>query len=204
MEFGVGNGLENNSACLLIQEWQGVWIEADPKSNRQIRQSFAGILESGKLKLRESFIDRDNIERLFRELDVPEKFDVLSIDIDGNDYWVWQAITHYRPRVVMIEYNAVMGPTAPWIMEYNATHCWEPGSYQGASLKSLEKLGAEKGYRLVGCNFTGSNACFVQSELVGSLFEEPFTSENHFESPKYYGLSRKGGNQRRFGRFTVS
>ena len=134
---------------------------------------------------------------------MPAEFDLLSIDIDGNDYWVWQAVTHYKPRVVVIEYNALYGPSAPWIMEYNAAHCWDGTScYHGASLKSLETLGAGKGYRLVGCDITGMNAFFVREDLVKNLFEEPFTSENHYETPKYYGLSRKSGNQRRFGKFT--
>ena len=126
----------------------------------------------------------ENIESIFEEMKVPAEFDLLSIDIDGNDYWLWKAITRFKPRVVVIEYNSNYPPDVSWIMKYNPKHAWEGGSHFGASLLALEKLGASKGYSLVGCDFYGVNAFFVQREHE-SKFTGPFTAANHFEPPRF-------------------
>ena len=125
---------------------------------------------------------------------------MLSIDIDGNDYWVWKAIDSYSPRVVVIEHNSVFRSDVEWIMSYNPNNIWNGSSYFGASLKSLEKLGNQKGYRLVGCDFTGVNAFFVRNDLVGDKFFEPFTAENHYEPPRYF-LQNVNGHRKDFGVF---
>lgn len=196
VEFGVGNGMENNSASLLLQGWKGLWIEADDDSAAFIRQHFRAPIARGQLTLLQSFVDKDNIESLFAKAGVPAEFDLLSIDIDGNDYWIWKAIRNYRPRVVVVEYNATFGPGISWVMPYNATHRFDDTNYFGASLKAFEQLFHETGYRLVGCGFAGINAFFVREDLVNeSMFQGPFTSENHFEPARYF-LFRKLGKTR--------
>ncbi len=107
---------------------------------RRIREAFRDLLAKGGLILTEAFVSVENIERLLVGGDVPDEFDLLSIDIDGNDYWVWNAITRYRPRVLVIEYNAGLGPSAPWIMPYRPEFVWDGSRAYGASLKSLELL----------------------------------------------------------------
>ncbi|MEG3436888.1 hypothetical protein V0288_07130 [Pannus brasiliensis CCIBt3594] len=201
VEFGVGNGLENNTAYLLIKGWKGYWIEGSPKFCKSIQSSFSEQIESGQLTLKNTFITAENIESLFQEGSVPIEMDLLSIDIDGNDYWVWQAIANYRPRVVILEYNAIYPPECAWVMQYNPEHQWKYDSYMGASLKALEKLGWQKGYRLVNCTFAGVNAFFVREDLVGDRFCEPYTAEHHYEPPRYYLHAKKGGHPRAFGKF---
>jgi hypothetical protein len=71
------------------------------------------------------FITRDNIEGIFNKNDVPENLDLLSVDIDGNDYWIWKAISNYKPRVVVVEYNSTINPTREWIMPYNENRVWD-------------------------------------------------------------------------------
>lgn len=186
VEFGVGDGLENNTLYRMLRGWRGAWIEADPKRAAQIGERFARFRRAGVLRCLNAFITAENIEKLFAELQIAEEFDLLSIDIDGNDYWVWQAIEHYLPRVVVIEYNAGFGPSAEWVLDYDPQHAWGGTRNVGASLKSLELLGAEKGYRLVGCNVKGINAFFVRQDLVGEKFLAPFTSETHYEPPRYH------------------
>jgi len=110
------------------------------------------------------------------------EIDFLSIDIDGNDYWVWKAITCVSPRVVMVEYNAKFPPDFEWVMKYDANHIWEYDDEQGASLKSFELLGRELGYQLVGTSTNGVNAFFVKQELAGDLFPLPATAENLYHS----------------------
>jgi hypothetical protein len=203
VEFGAANGLENNTTALLLENWQGLWMEGGQQLVKTAHEKFRCFVESGKLKIQNEFIHAENIESLFKKNGVPADLDLLSIDIDGNDYWVWKAITNYSPRVVCIEYNAAFGPSLPWIMEYNAQHIWRGSRYQGASLKSLETLALEKGYHLVGCDFLGVNAFFVRKDLAGKHFLEPFDSETHFESPKYF-LQRTLGHPRDFGNYRKS
>jgi hypothetical protein len=200
VEFGVGNGLECNTIYLMHKEWKGCWIECSDVHHDFIVEKFRGPIEAKQLTVLKSLVDKENIELLFRRMEVPQEFDLLSIDIDGNDFWVWQAIKNYNPRVVIVEYNASFGKSIEWIMEYNPTYIWDGSKYRGASLKSLEKLGRTKGYNLVGCNFAGTNAFFVRNDLVKDLFEEPFTSENHYEMEKGF-LIKTDGPPRNYGSF---
>jgi len=200
VEFGVGNGLECNSLLLLLQGWKGCWLEGNPKNILKIYDKFGFLINEKKLAVKQAFITAENIEKLFESLSVPQDLDLLSIDIDGNDYWVWQAIKSYSPRVVIIEYNAMFKPPVEFIVNYDADKLYSITSHLGASLKSLEILGLSKGYKMVGCNFTGVNAFFVREDLVKEKFLEPFTAENHYEPPRYF-LCTKTGHKRDFGTF---
>ncbi len=113
------------------------------------------------------------------------RFDLLSIDVDLNTYWLCKAITNYEPRVVVVEYNALFPPPVEWVVRYDPMSAWDGTCYFGASLKSLENLGTLKGYRLVGCDVTGVNAFFVRQDLVEDKFLRPFTAENHYEPMRY-------------------
>ncbi len=186
VEIGVGNGLENNTLSLLLQDWQGGWIEGSPKSAQFIEKKFDKIIKQEKLKFKCAFVDIDNINKLIEGFSLPQEIDLLGIDIDGNDYHLFQAINSINPRVVVIEYNAKFAPPTEWIMEYNPKHNWDGTDYLGVSLKSLERLFDEKGYSLVGCNITGVNAFFVRNDLMGNHFEGPFTAENHYEPARYW------------------
>ncbi len=199
VEFGVGNGTENNSAYLLMQNWAGAWIEGSTQHCNQMKLAYAAVINSKRLQVKESFITKDNIVDLFEEINVPPDLTLLSIDIDGNDYWVWKALSKYKPRIVVIEYNASVGPHLDWVMPYNENHVWNGqtvGHFFGASLKALELLGTTLGYSLVGCNLTGANAFFVRNDLISpAVFAEPFTAENHFEKPMYF-LEKQLGHKR--------
>ena len=106
---------------------------------------------------------------LLAKYDIPQHFDLLSIDIDGNDYWIWDAITA-TPRVVVIEYNSSILPPQRKSITYNPTFRWDGTEYYGASLSALEALGRRKGYRLLYCDARGVNAFFVLTELCGESF----------------------------------
>ena len=200
VEFGAEDGFENNTLNLLVQGWSGLWIEGNSKHIENIKNKFNSLIKKRKLKVQNAFVTRENIESLFRRADIPKDLDLLSIDIDGNDYWVWKAVKNYEPRVVIVEYNSLFRPDTKWVMNYNADHSWNKTSYAGASLKSLEILGAQKGYKLVGCDFLGVNAFFVRADLIKDEFLAPYTAEEHFEPPRYF-LSREAGHPRDFGDF---
>jgi hypothetical protein len=185
VEFGAGDGLENCTAYCLLKNWSGVWMEANSEYFAKIERNLGFLIREGRLRVKNAAITAENIEALFLELGVPAEFDFLAIDIDRNDYWVWKALQHYRPRVVAIEYNASLKQTASVVVPYAPEAAWDETNYYGASLKALERLGEDKGYRLVGCNYVGVNAFFVREDLVGDRFAAPFTSENHYEPPRY-------------------
>jgi hypothetical protein len=200
VEFGVENGIECNSIFLLLNGWKGCWLDGDENNIIAINNKFRFIIDEGKLSAKQAFITAENIEQLFIAMDVPKELDLLSIDIDGNDYWIWNAISDYSPRVVIIEFNALFRPPLEFVVPYEAYKMYPITSYFGASLKSLEILGSSKGYKLVGCNFLGVNAFFVREDLVGEKFLKPFTAETHYEPPRYY-LKNKIGHKTDFGKF---
>ncbi len=119
--------------------------------------------------------------------------DLLSVDIDRNDYYVWERITHYRPRVVVIEDNAMFPPGVDWVIPYDGKAWWDQRtSYWGASLSALERLGRSKGYSLVACSLTGANAFFVRDDLLGDKFSAPYTAEHHYEPTRLYLILVQG------------
>jgi len=157
VEFGVGDGLENNTAFLLCQGWRGWWLEGDTELVRQIETGLGPLIARGQLRVEACFIESSSIAGKFETLGVPVEVDLLSIDIDGNDYWVWKALIErkWRPRVVVIEYNAIFPPGVRWTILENPAHRWDGSGYQGASLTALVELAETCGYALVGARATG-------------------------------------------------
>ncbi len=163
VEFGVESGVECNCARLVLEEqWQGLFIEPDATHFEKLADRY----RSYRIRCVQALVSSANIEAIFEANDVPRDFDVLSIDIDGNDYWVWAAIKRWRPRLVVIEYNGTHPPTRRWVMKENPSHQWNRTNYFGASLASLTALGRQKGYALVGTDTAGVNAFFVRDDLV--------------------------------------
>jgi hypothetical protein len=191
VEFGVGNGLENNTAFLLCQGWKGSWMDGNVKMAREVRMHFRPFLEAGTLRFSNDLITVENIESLLRSHQVPPEFDLLSLDIDRNTFHVWKALHAFKPRVIVIEYNATFPPSVKWIAKYDASRSWNGTSYFGASLKAFQELGEEMGYVLVGCDFSGTNAFFVRQSEKLDLFAKPFTAENHYEPPRYWTARRE-------------
>jgi hypothetical protein len=190
VEFGVQDGLESNGHFLLHKGWQGLWLEGSSAYYKRIHKNFKEPIASKQLNVVKAFINKNNINDLIRGADMSEDVDLLSIDIDGNDYHVWKAINCINPRVVCIEYNAKFPPDFEWVMKYDANYIWNVSNSDnhGASLKSLEILGKELGYQLVGTNLNGVNAFFVKKELAKDLFVLPATSENLYNPPRFHSL----------------
>lgn len=188
LEFGVENGLENNTRCLLEQQWSGAWLEGHPGHVSDVETGFGDRIANGRLTVREVIVDRDNINDLIRALALPRDLDLLSIDIDGNDYHVWEAITVVEPRVVVVEYNAKFRPPMRWVMDYEPTHRWDGTDRFGASLETLTDLGRQKGYRLVGCSIAGTNAFFVRSGLAERGFASPPDAAPLYHPARYFLL----------------
>jgi hypothetical protein len=181
IEFGIEDGLECNSTFLLTQGWRGTWIEASQDGVHKACKSFA----SYPVKVVNQYITVDNADALITKFAAGEEIDLLSIDTDTVDYWIWRAIKTVKPRLVVIEYNATWPPFMRKTVANDPNMVWDGTNYSGASLGALEALGGEKGYCLVGCSLAGVNAFFVREDLVGDKFCAPFTAENHYEPPRY-------------------
>jgi hypothetical protein len=186
VEFGVETGVECNTVKLLIEGWRGLWIEANAQSAKAINSSFAEFTKDRRLTLLQSFVTAENINTLIGNAGLEGDIDLLSIDIDFNDYWVWKAIATVSPRVVIIEYNAGLRPPLSLTVPYQPNRAGDGTNFFGASLEALVRLGQTKGYRLVGCNISGSNAFFVREDLCADHFIEPATAEEHYEPPRHF------------------
>jgi hypothetical protein len=200
LEIGVGDGSENNTTALLSAGWSGFWIEGSKRCCDSISarlETMPGL--ASRLKVRPAFVSAKNIPGLLRELGVPLEIDLFSLDIDLNTYHIWAALKEFRPRVVVVEYNAGFPPDQLWIHPYEPDRVWDGTQDQGASLKAYDLLGRNFGYSLVGCDLMGVNAFFVRDDLVGDRFAAPFTAENHYEPPRYYLRHRLGHPTKFFG-----
>lgn len=172
VEFGVEDGRECNSRYLIENRgWSGLLMDG-------------GEHEHCYLPVRKEFITAENINELFAQYNVPREFDLLSIDIDGNDYWVWKAIKEYSPRAVVIEYNASLGPSDSKTIPYDPDFRWDGTNFCGASLLALYKLGRSKGYTLLGCDSQGVNAFFVRDDAIDGHFNI-CPPESVYEPPRY-------------------
>jgi Methyltransferase FkbM domain len=173
VEFGIEDGRECNTANLSRTfGWSGLLLEADPEQADRARafyQRYPGV------RVVHARVTPENIDGLLREHG-PAEVDLLSLDIDGNDLWVWRALTAVEPRVVAIEYNATFGPersvTVPYKDGFDRYREHTSGFYHGASLAALAKVGADKGYALAGCDSRGANAFFVRRELLSESLHE--------------------------------
>jgi hypothetical protein len=200
VEFGRGDGIEDNTLYLLCAGWRGVWLDGDGSSVAAAlaRRNLAGA--QGRLAVREALVTAENINEVLLAAGVHPEPDLLSVGIDGNDYWVWAALDAVSSRVVVIEYNATFRPPHRIVQTYDPSRRWDGTSYFGASLKALEELGARKGYALVGTGDAGCNAFFVRGDLLRpGLFSEPFSAERHWRpacyapSPSSLGVRHRPG-----------
>ena len=172
VEFGVEDYTEANTRFLLTHnQWQGLIMDGRPDLDAAV--AVQGLPMLHDLSICSAFITAENINDLITGAGYAGEIGLLSIDIDGNDYWVWKAITCVQPQIVVAEYNAVFGseravtiPYAPAFTRQQAHHSW---LYFGASLRACCLLAEEKGYAFVGCNQAGNNAYFVRKDHAGSF-----------------------------------
>ena len=172
IEFGVETYRESNTRFLLVKDnWRGLVIDGSESNVASIRS----LAESWRHDLTAvaSFITRDNINDLFSGAGFTGDIGLLSIDIDGNDYWVWEAVEVVSPVVVVVEYNSVFGAEAkvsvPYAADFTRRAAHHSHLFFGASLAALCDLAERKGYAFVGSNSNGNNAYFVRIDQLGDL-----------------------------------
>ncbi len=168
VEFGAGDGHENNCASLAEAGHHGVFIEGDEAKADALFDRYTQ--QSGVVPVH-ARVDAHTVEPIFKVAGVADDVTVMSIDIDGNDYWVWQAIQQWRPLLVVIEYNAALGQRC-CVQPYDPDWQWDQTVYFGASLPALNKLAREKGYSFLYAEHRGVNAFFIRDDHA-HLFELP-------------------------------
>jgi hypothetical protein len=170
VEFGVQDYTESNTRFLLLHDnWRGLILDGGTSHVSYAHKS--GLSELRWLDAKTAWITRENINDLLSDL--AGDIGLLSIDIDGNDYWVFEALTVVQPRIVIIEYNSHLGHDRPVVVPYDPEFCLTEAHwsfmYWGASLPALIHLAHRKGYRFVGSDKVGLNAFFVRDDIAGNL-----------------------------------
>ena len=163
----IGSGLSGGNSACLAQElgWTGLMVDGDEVHMTQVRRRFPGVTAVA------AWVTRENINNLITDAGLDGEIDFLSIDLDGNDYWVWDALTACAPRLVVVEYNSSFGAERAVTIPYDPTfdrHKYR-FVYYGASLAALAKLATRKGYRLVTTEPTGVNAYFLRNDVAPSI-----------------------------------
>lgn len=172
IEFGVENYNESNTRFLLENNnWKGLVMDGSVKHIQYIRNTDAYWRHD--LTALCCFVTSDNINQVITDAGFSGDIGLLHIDIDGNDYWIWKAITVVRPTIVIVEYNSLFGCdrtiTIPYSADFHRFSVHHSGLYAGCSLPALYYLAKEKGYEFVGCNSAGNNAYFVRADQMRNL-----------------------------------
>lgn len=163
VEFGAWDGIQmSNTHNLVVNHgWSGLLIEADPHAFETLRGNMAPHPDVTCMCATVGFDGAERLDAILQGVSVPEEFELLSIDVDGNDYHIWDAMSSYRPQVIVVEFN----PTIPTHVDFI-----QPRDHrikQGSSILALARLGVRKGYRAVAATLV--NVVFVRADLADSV-----------------------------------
>lgn len=200
VDIGAGDCIKSNCANLAVHYgWEGLFIEQNDKQ-LAIGQRFykRKVLDGVALKFLPVTVTRENVNSLINNAGVSGEVGLLSVDIDGNDYWIWEAITIIQPRIVLVEAKVEFGNNSVAVPYSHTNHYSVDKMYNGASVEAFRRLGRAKGYKLVGANKQGYNLFFVKEnealptatseqvlnnpETIDSFYPASFFSTHIFES----------------------
>jgi hypothetical protein len=190
VEICAGDGIECNAANLIVNHgWRGLLLDADSDQVARGRAFYSTCRTTwiSPPTFVETWLTAENVDDVIANSGFAGPIDLLSLDIDGNDYWIWKALDAVRPRVVVVEFNGSCGPERSVTMSYQPDFRLDLSvlPYRcGASLPAFVKLGREKGYRLVGVQSHGFNAFFVQDGLEETLLPERSPRECYERTPR--------------------
>jgi len=192
VDIGCGEIKGSSTANLIIHHgWTGLLMDADGSLIQTARKFYANCPTTRQFPpvLLQTFVTTENINSLIKDHGFSGDIDLLTIDLDGIDFWIWKAIDCLSPRVVMVEYQDILGPdkslTIPYrpdfkLSDYPVNKLYP--NYVGASLPAFVKLARQKGYRLTGCNCYGYNAFFIRSGIGENILPE-VSAESCFTHP---------------------
>ncbi|MBA4383621.1 MAG: hypothetical protein C0410_02695 [Anaerolinea sp.] len=189
IEICAGNGIECMSTNLILNHgWWGYLFDGNENNVERGRVFFRNAKDTFLYppKFTHAWITAENVDDVICKAGVAGDIDLLSLDIDGMDYWVWKAIQRIRPRVVVCETHNVIAADDALTVPYDPNFVITTHDYHSASLAAMTKLADEKGYRLVGTNRYGFNAFFILKEIAADILpsvtpaqclQDPYTLE---------------------------
>jgi hypothetical protein len=195
VEFGVQNYSESNTRFLLVNDnWTGLVIDSSSEFIKYIHsQEYYWKYDLTAVC---GFVTTDNINKLIADAGITGSIGILSIDIDGNDYWIWNAISVISPQILIVEYNSSFGNqqavTIPYQSDFSRENAHFSHLYWGASLPAFCKLASQKGYIYIGSNSVGSNAFFVRKDSASNLKESDFRM--NFNPSKFRDSRNENGD----------
>jgi len=190
VEFGVGNGLENNTVNLLFHGHRGAWVGGEdlafalPKGGQRLHYTKTWITAENAVELYRQSCDKLGVDQA----------DLFSLDLDGVDLYILEALLNsgQRPAIVICEYNGKFPPPVEFCIAYDPQHQWDGSDYFGASLASFNRSLSEAGYRLVGCDISGVNAFWVHERFAAAFSDVPSRIEDLYVAANYGYLYRVG------------
>ena len=195
IEFGVEDFFESNCRFLLMKDdWKGFVIDGSHNNIYKLKSSYFYWMH--QLDAVDKFITKDNINEVLAVSGFEKDLGILSVDLDGNDFFILDAIENFEPRILICEYNPVFGGvrkiTTPYQDDFNRTKAHPSNLYWGASLAAMTHLAEKKGYSLVGTNTAGQNAFYVRNDLLNSKLtvlsaEAAYAPSNYRESRDVHG-----------------
>ena len=201
IEFGVENYNESNTKFLLLNNnWNGLIFDGSTHNIKIIKNSY--YYWKHAIEAHQHFVDKENINEFIKKNNSSKNIGILSIDIDGNDYWIWDSIYAVDPIIVIIEYNSLFGEkyslTVPYDKNFVRENKHYSNKYYGASIKALKQLGNKKGYDFLFTNSARNNAYFIKRKYKDKIklkenfqeFEYAKFRESRDESGKLNYLAR--------------
>ncbi|GJL81365.1 MAG: hypothetical protein DHS20C01_09990 [marine bacterium B5-7] len=199
VEIGFAADQCNCLNMLINRNYRGVFIDANPQKCATAR-TLLRRLAADRAVIAECLVDIDNINPLLSDLHFSRNIDVLSIDIDGNDFWIFEAI-ETDAKIVVVEYNASFGIersiSVPYSADFDRYRMHPSGLYHSASLRAFERLGMRKGYSLVAVDNTGVNAFFVRDDFVDKDIKRQ-SAEKVFRSHRSRTRYKKLSEERQY------
>ncbi|MBL0954466.1 MAG: hypothetical protein IBJ01_06840 [Leptospira sp.] len=194
IEFGVENYSESNTRFLMMnQHWKGLIIDGSKQNIEYVKRQ--NYFWQNSLTAVNQFINKDNINQIFESNGFTGQIGILSIDIDGNDYWILDSIQSISPIIIILEFNNLFGKekkvTIPYEEKFYRFNSHFSGLYYGASLPALTDLCAKKGYEFVGTNNICNNAFFVRKDF-SSRFQLRSVSEVFMDNPSRESRDKNG------------
>ena len=196
IEFGVEDFSESNSRFLMMNDnWSGFVMDGSELNIKNLKSSY--YYWKYELASKAVFINKDNINDLIQEQEFNREVGLLHIDIDGNDYYIWDEINVIEPIIVIVEFNGIFGKDRSLSVIYDKDFIRNNSHYSfllfGSSIKSLYQLAEDKGYSFIGCNSGGNNAYFVRNDKLNDVVKSATLEQGYVES-KYRESRDKNGN----------
>jgi len=196
IEFGVEDFMESNCRFLLMNNnWSGFVLDGSAQHINFLKNSY--FYWQYNLVAENHFVTRDNINEILSHSNFENDLGILSIDLDGNDYYVLENIEFFKPRIIIVEYNSVFGNerciSTPYDESFDRTEAHHSNLFWGASLGSLHQSCISKDYSLVGTNNAGNNAFFVRNDLMNEKLQslsvkDAFTLSQYREDRNENGI----------------